>query len=127
MGARSHRLPCGRCPRPNITRAIKEARQFIERNPTEPAAKTLAPLVLALEKEADFPLTDLYSALDHDQFRLALRILEEWRLDRYYLGKARLFEVSMLAHGMNKDTPAEAATEPASAAPAEAQQPAKKS
>jgi hypothetical protein len=81
-------------------RAIKEARKFIERNPTEPAAKTLAKLVLALEKEADFPLTDLYSALDHDQFRLALRILEEWRLDRYYLGKARLFEVSMLAHGM---------------------------
>lgn len=108
-------------------RAIKEARKFIERNPTDAAALTLSRLVLALEKEADFPLTDLYSQLDHDQFMLALRVLEEWRLDRYYLGKARLFEVSMLTHGMAQQSAAAPAAAPAAQAPAAEDKPAKKS
>ena len=107
-------------------RAIKEARKFIERNPTDAAALTLSRLVLALEKEADFPLTDLYSRLDHDQFALALRVLDGWRLDRYYLGKARLFEVSLLTHGMAQEATAAPAAAPAAEAPAADDKPAKK-
>jgi hypothetical protein len=74
--------------------AIKEARKFIEKNPSHSSARTLSRLVLALESEEDFPITDLY-ALDMDRFTLALEILREWRLDRYYAGKARLFDISL--------------------------------
>ena len=74
-------------------RAVKEARQYIERNPSDAHAVVLSQLVLALEMEADFHIADLYQ-LDQPRFDLALRILAEWRVDRYYLGKARLFEVS---------------------------------
>ncbi|MDO5693162.1 MAG: hypothetical protein Q4G70_11935 [Pseudomonadota bacterium] len=75
-------------------RAIKEARKYIERKPENDDAKTLSRLVLALESEIDFPITDLYK-LDIARFKLALEILDEWRLDRHYASKARLFDVSM--------------------------------
>ena len=75
-------------------RAIKEARKFIERQPNDANARTLSRLVLALESEASFPITDLY-LLDADKFRLAMEILDEWRLDRHYASKVRLFDISM--------------------------------
>lgn len=74
-------------------RAIKEARKFIERNPTDSSAKTLSRLVLALESEGIFPIEDIYH-LDLDRFNLALEILREWRLDRYFAGKAKLFDTA---------------------------------
>lgn len=59
-------------------------------------SKTLAKLVLvlALESEADFPISDIYK-LDFKNFELALKILDEWRLDRYASGKVRLFDLSL--------------------------------
>lgn len=75
-------------------RAIKEVRRFIEKNSGNPSAQLLSKLVLALESEADFPISDIYK-LDLDRFNLALRVLEEWRLDRYYAGKALLFDISL--------------------------------
>lgn len=75
-------------------RAIKEARKYIERKPEDGNAKILSRLVLALESEAEFAIADLYQ-LDIDRFKLALEILEEWRLDRYYASKAKLFDISM--------------------------------
>ena len=77
-------------------RAIKEARHFIEKSPNDEAAKILARLVLALESEASFAITEIYK-LDMEQFELALKILHEWRLERYYAGKARLFETALQA------------------------------
>lgn len=74
-------------------RAIKEARKYIEKYPDSNSAQTLSRLVLALESEADFPVADIY-LLDYDLFRLAIEILEEWRLDRHYAGKSRLFDIS---------------------------------
>ena len=74
--------------------AIKEARKLIEQNPADPSAQTLSRLVLALESEANFPIADIYQ-LNFECFALALKILEEWRLDRYSLGKVRLFDLSM--------------------------------
>lgn len=73
--------------------AIKEARLLIQKEPADPSAITLTRLVLALESEADFPISDLYK-LNFRSFELALKILEEWRLDRYLTGKAKLFDVS---------------------------------
>ena len=86
-------------------RAIKEARKYIERSPNNANAKTLSRLVLALESEAQFPIADLY-LLDYDKFKLAIEILDEWRLDRHYASKARLFDVSMqMAALATKDKP----------------------
>ena len=75
-------------------RAIKEARKYIERHPDHTDAKTLSRLVLALESECTFGLTGLYD-LGYERFRLALQILEEWRLDRHYASKARLLDLSL--------------------------------
>lgn len=74
--------------------AIKTARQFIESEPEHADAVTLSELVLALESEATFPLQRLYD-MDLQHFELALEVLRQWRLDRYYKGKTKLFAVSM--------------------------------
>ncbi len=82
-------------------RAIKEARKLIEQNPVDPGARILARLVLALESEADFAISDIYQ-LDYDRFGLAIAVLTEWRLDRYYAGKARLFDVALQANDLQQ-------------------------
>lgn len=73
--------------------AIKEARRIITADPSAEESRTLARLVLALESEADFPLASLY-ALNLETFSLAMEILKEWRLDRYYARKGKLLDVS---------------------------------
>ncbi len=75
---------------------IKEVRRFVERDPTSSSAQILARLVLALESESDFAISDIYR-LDYDRFQMALKVLEEWRIDRYFAGKAKLFDVSLQA------------------------------
>lgn len=74
--------------------AIKVARRFIESNPNDESAKILAQLVLALETEHSFELVRLYE-LNYKSFQLAIDILKEWRLDRYYASKSKLFDISL--------------------------------
>ena len=74
--------------------AIKVARRFIETDPTNESAQILARLVLALESENSFELVRLYD-LDYKSFQLAIDILKEWRLDRYYASKSKLFDLSL--------------------------------
>lgn len=74
--------------------AIKLARRFIETDPTNESAQILARLVLALESERSFELVTLYT-LDYKSFQIAMDILKEWRLDRYYASKSKLFDLSM--------------------------------
>lgn len=74
--------------------AIKKARKYIEHDPVSDASVTLAQLVLALESEVHFDLVKLYK-LDYDRFNVAMDILREWRLDRYYMGKAKLHDLSV--------------------------------
>ena len=81
--------------------AIKEARRFIERQPDHPTARVLSRLVLALETSHSFELVTLYE-LDYDGFQLALDILREWRLDRYYAGKVKLFDLSLQLSEMSQ-------------------------
>ncbi len=73
--------------------AIKAARKLIAAEPESTPALTLSRLVLALESETAFELSALYK-LDIAHFELALSILAEWRIDRYYAGKAKLFDLS---------------------------------
>jgi len=75
---------------------IKQVRQFVAASPLDPSAQILARLVLALEAESDFAISDIYR-LDYDRFEMALKVLEEWRIDRYYAGKAKLFDISLQA------------------------------
>jgi hypothetical protein len=73
---------------------IKKARRLIETNPDSGAAKTLANLVRALESDEKLALADLYD-LSYDDFEIAIGILKEWRLERYYSGKAKLHDLSV--------------------------------
>lgn len=86
-------------------RAIKKARRQIESDPTSNAGRTLSDLVLALESNGSFELGRIYD-LDPDTCTLALELLEEWRLDRYYAGKARLFDLSWQARELPAGTDA---------------------
>jgi hypothetical protein len=73
---------------------IKKARKLIESDPLSDESKTLAKLVRALESEESFNLGDLYK-LNYEHFNLAIDIMKEWRLDRYYSGKAKLHDLSV--------------------------------
>ncbi|MBL8532831.1 MAG: hypothetical protein JNL33_03150 [Betaproteobacteria bacterium] len=75
-------------------KAIKKIRKYIVGHPDTEAARTLVRLVVALESENDFRLQELYD-LDHDVFEMALDMLKEWRLDRYYTAKGQLLDVAM--------------------------------
>lgn len=90
-------------------RAIKAARRLIETDPSKPDAKILAGLSLALAGDEPFHLNELY-ALTPDSFELALEILREWQLDRFYMGKARLLDIAWQLEAMDaQQRPAAAA------------------
>jgi hypothetical protein len=76
--------------------AIKKARKIIEADPTDATSQTLSELVIALEHDGNLSLPKLY-ALEYKAFELALEILSEWRLDRYYASKVRLLDTSSQA------------------------------
>jgi len=76
--------------------AIHAAQQIIQSAPGTPAARTLATLIAALEAESQIELASLYT-LDIKTFELALAVLDDWRIDRYYAGKAKVFEDSEMA------------------------------
>jgi hypothetical protein len=93
-------------------RALKKTRKLIERNPEQPQAKILSALVVALESEEPFKLSELYQ-LDYDDFGLALELLNEWRLDRYYSSKAVLLDISMQLGQLLEEQAAPAAVDTA--------------
>ena len=74
--------------------ALKKARKLIENKPQKTSAQVFSKLILALESESMFNLADLYQ-LDFDDFNLAMDIMKDWRLDRYYTTKAVLLDLSM--------------------------------
>jgi hypothetical protein len=81
--------------------AIKKARKLIESNPSDPSAQFISTLVLALESEGDISVASLYK-LDFKYFELALEILSEWRLDRYYASKLLLLDTSAQASELGR-------------------------
>lgn len=85
-------------------RALKQARKLIEAKPEDPSAVVLSGLVVALESETPFNIADLYK-LDYKDFELAVDVLSEWRLDRYYSSKVRLLDLSLQVGGMQAPAP----------------------
>jgi len=72
--------------------AIKEVRKYILRNPGAASSQVLARLAAALAEEREFRLGDLYE-LDSEAFELAIDLMKDWRLDRYYAARIKLFDV----------------------------------
>lgn len=95
-------------------KALKKARKLIETRSDTPEAITLSALVVALESEEPFSLKDLYQ-LDYDDFELALDVLKEWRLDRYYMSKVRLLDMSVHLDEINREEKKAPAPAPARA------------
>lgn len=77
-------------------RSIKKVKKIIEANPQSELAQTFAKLILSLETEQAFPMQSLY-ALSSTDFELAIEVLKDWRLDRFYIGKAKVFDASLHA------------------------------
>lgn len=83
-------------------RAIKKVRLLITQEPLNQTAQIFSRLILSLVDETDFSLKDLY-LLDAADFELAMEILQEWRLDRYYTGKVKTFDVALQALSLIKN------------------------
>ena len=77
-------------------RAVKKIKRIIEKNPQDQTSQVFSKLITSLAEEVDFSLKDLY-LLDANEFQLAMEVLQEWRLDSYYMGKAKLFDVAQQA------------------------------
>lgn len=77
-------------------RSIKKARKIIETDPSSDAAKALTSLILALETDANFSFKQLYE-LQMKDFDLMIEVMKDWRLDRYYEGKAKAISTAMQA------------------------------
>jgi hypothetical protein len=77
-------------------RAIKKARKFIETDPSSDVSVALSKLILALETETDFSLKQMYD-LGMDDFNLLIEVMRDWRLDRFYEGKAKAISIALQA------------------------------
>lgn len=66
--------------------AFQEAQSFIDSHAEEPDAAVLRLLIDRLRDDEQFALGQLYE-LQHDRFQLAMQLLQDWRLRRYWMGK----------------------------------------
>jgi hypothetical protein len=73
--------------------ALKKARNLIRENPTSNEAKTFSFLIVALEMEQEFLLSELYK-LSYANFELALEVMKDWRMDRYHASKVKLYDLA---------------------------------
>jgi len=71
--------------------AIKQARELIKKDPDSKDAQILSYLIIALEMGHEFLLSELYK-MNYDTFKLALQVIENWRIDRYYRSKVKLYD-----------------------------------
>jgi hypothetical protein len=74
--------------------AIKAIRKHLEKNPDAPSSKALARLVAALAQEKSYSLAELYD-MDYADFEMALELLRDWRLDRYYAARLKLYDFAL--------------------------------
>lgn len=76
---------------------------MIEADPLSNGSLTIASLVTALESESHFNLNRLYE-LDLDQFEMALNVMKDWRVDRYYMGKAKILDIAIQANKLHSQS-----------------------
>ena len=63
--------------------AIHKLEQYLNTTASPAAARELTRLVKALDHEEEFHLSNLYE-IDLEAFELAVEVLRDWRIDRYY-------------------------------------------
>jgi hypothetical protein len=71
--------------------AIKAICNYMQKNRESDGSRTLSELAAALAEEQPFPLGKL-SEIDYKAFELALDLLRDWRLDRHYAARIKLFD-----------------------------------
>jgi hypothetical protein len=71
-------------------KAIHDIRRYLSDHSESPSAQVLSRLPATLSKEESLPLSELY-ALDWESFELAIDLLRDWRIDRYYADRTNLF------------------------------------
>jgi hypothetical protein len=87
-------------------KAIQDIRRYINAHADTRSAEILARLPETLFREGTLGLSDLY-ALDWEAFELAIELLRDWRLDRYYADRSDLFDPrGELAFERSGETPA---------------------
>ncbi len=81
--------------------ATKSARRLLKAEPSSEAAKTIAGLVLALQSEEGFafPIASIYQ-LDLKTFELAMELMQDWRIERYFTKKSKLYAQARVIHGL---------------------------
>lgn len=70
---------------------IKKVAKHVATYPGASQTETLLELAVALETGSGFSFTKLYE-LDHHEFRLAMGMIDDWRLDRHYMSKLVLLD-----------------------------------
>jgi len=63
--------------------AIQKLEQYLITSASPAAARELTRLMEALDQEKEFQLSKLYE-IDLEAFELAVEVLRDWRIDRYY-------------------------------------------
>lgn len=71
-------------------KAIHDIRRYLSDHSDSASAKVLSRLPGTLSREESLLLSDLY-ALDWESFELAIDLLRDWRIDRYYADRTDLF------------------------------------
>lgn len=84
----------------NAVRAIKKVKKTIEKSPNSIEGLTFAKVILALESDQVFQVTELYK-LNSDDFDLVIELLRDWRIDRFYIGKAKAFDTATHAKNIS--------------------------
>lgn len=74
-------------------KAIHDIRRYLSDHSDSPSAQVLSRLPATLSKEESLPLSELYT-LDWESFELAIELLRDWRIDRYYADRTNLFAAS---------------------------------
>ncbi len=71
-------------------KAIHDIRRYLNDHSDSPSAQVLSRLPATLSKEESLALSELY-ALDWESFELAIELMRDWRIDRYYADRTNLF------------------------------------
>ena len=71
-------------------KAIHDIRRYLSDHSDSPSARVLSRLPATLSKEESLALSELYE-LDWESFELAIELMRDWRIDRYYADRTNLF------------------------------------
>jgi hypothetical protein len=81
--------------------AANQIHKKIRLQPESDVAKIFSRLIVSLEGDEPIKLQEIYS-MPFDDFKLAIAIIRDWRVERYYKSKMKVLDTSV-HHQENKD------------------------